>query len=137
MRLLILLASVLALPVAAREPPPEYFTGPYQRVGRTGGDSPELLNDRVRLDPLPDGQGVALRRCQGGGTAVPAEPPLELRPDPEGEVPNILQGKEGPFALWCQYFNDYGNYPVLVCASDMGAAFTLTAATDDLACPPP
>jgi hypothetical protein len=117
----------------AEPPSPEYFTGTFERVGRTADVPAHLMNDVVRLDPLPDGTGVMLTRCLTTGP----EPGLALRYDLFGEVPNLLTGKEGPFEVWCQYFNDYGNYPVLICGSDAGARFTLIAQPDAPACAAP
>ena len=81
---------------------------------------------------MPDGTGVALTRCDS-----PAEAALALRFDRFGDVPNLLSGTDGPFEVWCQHFNDAGNYPILVCGSDMGALFTLVARPDSPDCPAP
>ncbi len=114
---LLLLTGGVAL---AEGPPPEYFTGTYERVGRDGAAVPGLLNDVVRLDPV-DG-GLALTVCGDG----PQEgPPLVLAFDETGDVTNLLQGKDGPFELWCLYANDGDNYPLLTCTSDGGARFLL------------
>lgn len=122
-------ALALCLAVAgaagADTPSPEYFAGTYERVGRSGEAPPALLNDLVRIDPTPGG-ALALRSCGTG----PKEPGglLILDFDRMGEVPTLLVARNGPFELWCQYFNDHDNYPVLTCGSDMGARFTLWAA---------
>lgn len=130
-------AAALLLAVTAQQamaednrPDPSYFTGVYERVGRDAQTPPGLIDDLLRIDPTADGWGIVIRPCDGG----PAEGgPLELRPSGYDEVPNILEGKDGPFGLWCQYFNDHSNYPVLTCVSEMGARFTLWAVTDDRA----
>lgn len=112
---------------SAEGPTPEYFRGVFERVGRTADSPPALMNDFIRLDPTPDG-ALALRSCDGGPGET--DDPLILDFDRLGEVPTLLVGRNGPFELWCQYFNDYDNYPVLTCGSDMGARFTLWAAPD-------
>ena len=119
-------------PMAAAEdgvPDPSYFTGVYERVGRDAEDPPGLINDHLRITPANDGWGLVVSGCDGG----PQEGwPIELRRSGMDEVPNIVEGRDGPFAFWCQYFNDHSNYPVLTCASEMGARFTLWAVTDRL-----
>ncbi|WP_157970886.1 hypothetical protein [Pseudogemmobacter bohemicus] len=126
------LALVLVSGAAAaeeRRPDPSYFTGVYERVGRSGAEIPALIDDLVRIAPTPEGWGLLLYSCAGG--MQPDGWPIEFRPDEYGEVPNILAAKDGPFALWCQYFNDHSNYPILPCQSDMGAQFTLWPVTDE------
>ena len=113
-------ALLLGAGVAGAEvPPPEYFTGVYERVGRDGAVPPGLLNDLVRLDPV-DG-GLLMRVCGAG----PSESLLVLRFDEVGDVSNLLTGREGPFQLWCLYGNDGDNYPLLTCTSDGGARFLM------------
>ncbi|GAB1363611.1 hypothetical protein MASR1M32_28470 [Rhodobacter sp.] len=107
-----------------------YFTGVYERVGRDAGTPPALINDLLRITPAADGKGLTVRSCD---PLAHEGWPLELRPGEFDEVPNILEGKDGPFGFWCQFFNDHSNYPVLTCASQMGARFTLWAITDDRA----
>ncbi len=115
--LVLLLCSGAAL---AEGPPPEYFTGTYERVGRNADSPPGLINDVVRLSPAPG--GVALSECGAG----PQEPlSLVLSFDRSGETPNLLVGTEGPFGLWCVHGNAGDNYPFLSCTSDMGARFLL------------
>jgi hypothetical protein len=105
----------------AEGPPPEYFTGTYQRIGRDGASPPGLLNDPVRLDPA--GEGLALREC-ADPVGEPVSP-LLLEFDRTGEVPNLLIGEQGPFQVWCLHQNNGDNYPLLTCGSDGGARFTL------------
>lgn len=132
-----LLALLLTTPVFAEEglpgapegvPPPSFFAGVFERVGRDASDPPGLINDLLRITPTTDGWGLNLNRCDGSdGDGWP----IELRHSLYDEVPNILEGKLGATGIWCQYFTDHSNYPVLTCASELGARFTLWAVTDD------
>lgn len=127
------LCALVAGPVAAEVPPADYFTGIYERVGRAAGAEPALLNDLVRIDPAPDGAGLLLRVCVPEG--APGSAPLVLQFDRFGDVENLLQGGQGREALFCQFFNDAGNYPILICASESApgeeaARFTLWAKTE-------
>lgn len=122
----VLIAALFAcLPSAGmaepHRPDTGYFTGVYERVGRSGGAKPALIDELIRIDPASDGWGLVLSRCGGGASLV-------LRPDSYAEVPNLLTGA-GDSALWCQYFNDHGNYPVLTCSAEDGLRFTLWAVT--------
>lgn len=129
MRPSLLLLLLCASPAVAEQtrPDPSYFTGVYERVGRNAASPPGLINDLVRITPAATGWGFVMQDC-----AVPADPgaALDMRPSGYDEVPNIVEGKDGPFQVWCQYFNDHSNYPILTCASDMGARYTLWAVTD-------
>ncbi|MBN8631606.1 MAG: hypothetical protein J0L76_12195 [Rhodobacterales bacterium] len=107
----------LAEAVQAERPSVDYFTGLYQRIGRDAEG--KLMEGLVRLDPL--GKGLALTECP----LPDLDPPLELAFDDSFEVENFLTGRQGPFGLSCQYFNDSQNYPILNCWSDGGALFTL------------
>ena len=110
-------------------PDPVYFTGVYERVGRTASDPPGLIDDLVRIAPTAEGWGLLMSSC---GTGMqPDGWPVEMRPGDHDEVPNIIGEDEGPFRFWCQYFNDHSNYPVLTCQTDMGALFTLWPITDE------
>lgn len=133
MRPLVVLVLVLsAHGVAAEEqrPDPSYFTGVYERVGRDAASPPGLIDDLLRIEPAAEGWGIVVRSCTA--LAEPVEQ-MELRPGEYDEVPNMIEGQSGPFAVWCQYFNDHSNYPILTCASEMGARFTLWAVTDERA----
>ena len=105
-------------------PPPDYFTGVYERVGRSGGDAPVLVDDLVRLIPAPGGEGLILRPCAAGGTEV------SLRPESFGDVSNLLSTPAGQDWLGCQYFNDMDNYPILNCHDGRGGRITLWPAND-------
>lgn len=111
----------------AEGPAPEYFRGVFERVGKTGDASPALMNDFVRLDPTPDG-ALVLSTCD----ELPAETgdAVIFDFDRFGEVPTLLVSRNSSPEMWCQYFNDYDNYPVLTCGGDRGARFTLWAAPD-------
>lgn len=111
-------------------PPVEFFSGVFERVGRDANDTPGLINDLIRISPSNAGWGLTLSPCE----ARQEEGwPLELRHSGFGEVPNILEGKLNGTPIWCQYFTDHSNYPVLTCGSEAGARFTLWAVTDDRA----
>jgi hypothetical protein len=119
---------------AISEPFPDgYFSGQYERVGRTADG--KLLDDRVRLSSV-DG-GFALSVC---GDAVDLLPPLRLDFTVAFDAEILLTGREGPFQLWCQPHNDGQNFPILTCTSDGGARFTLwplhdTFTNQDPPCP--
>lgn len=115
--------AALAGPAAAQTPPPEFFTGLYARIGRAAGAEPALLDDLVRIAPGPGG-GLELRVCQPEG--APGAAPLVLHFTRFGDVTNLLQGGSGADQLFCQFFTDLNNDPILVCSS-AGARFTLTA----------
>lgn len=126
-RLVGVVLLLAALPAKAEDFYPEtnYFTGIYQRVGRSAGDAPGLVNDLVRIDPAAEGWGLELRGC-----TTPDAAPLDLRRDTIGEVLNVLVAKEGQSWLVCQFFNDAGNYPILNCESETGTRFTLWALSE-------
>ena len=125
MRLLLPLACMAtAAGAEGYLPPPDYFTGIYQRVGRSGGESPALIDDLVRLIPAPGGEGLILRPCTAGGKEI------ALRPDRFGDVSNLLSTPAGQDWLGCQYFNDIDNYPILNCHDGEGGLITLWPAND-------
>lgn len=132
MRALPLLLALAATAAGAedRYPDTSFFTGVYERVGRDAQSPPGLIDDLLRIEPAAEGWGLRVSRC-----AALDEPgwPLDLRHSGYDEVPNILEGRDGPFGLWCQYFTDHSNYPILTCGSETGARFTLWAVTDDRA----
>lgn len=115
-------------------PAMDYFTGIYERVGRSAGPQPGLIDDLVRIEPAAEGQGLSLSVCAPDG--APGSGALTLHFDPFGEVTNLLQAGEGRAALYCQFFNDAGNYPIIACAgaAEGGEAdrarFTLWPVTD-------
>jgi hypothetical protein len=111
------MAVLLPSVATAERPGFSYFFGLYERIGRDAEG--RFLNDLVRLDPM--GEGLVLVECP-----VPnLDPPMALDYGDGFEAENFLTGREGPFTLWCQYFNDSQNYPILNCQSDGGAVFTL------------
>lgn len=137
MRPAALLAALLAATGATgagAEMPPDYFTGVYERVGRSGGGvEAALIDDLVRLGPDPAGGGLLMSVCLPEG--APGRAPLRLAFETFGDVPNLLSAEDGGQALFCQAFNDAGNYPILACQTDAGAKFTLWAAPDRADCP--
>ncbi len=116
-------------PALADRPVIDYFTGLYERIGRDAEG--KLLQGFVRLDV--EGATLQLSQCPSSGLA----PPLTLAYDDTFETPNFLSGREGPFQLACQYFNDSQNYPILNCRSDGGAVFTLWPMGSETGCPAP
>jgi hypothetical protein len=120
----VVLSLMLAAGLAAAEewgvPDPQYFAGRYERVGRDSNAPRGLIDDVVRIDV--EAGGLVLRDC-GGGEVV-------LTRDRSFETQNFLTGRDGPVRLWCQFFNDSENYPVLACASEAGARFTLWPMAD-------
>ena len=122
---LLLLAGTTAL-ADDWHPEPNYFTGIYERIGRSDGPGFALINDLVRLSPDPTGKGIILTACANSTS----DPAVRLIFDAFFEVPNFVTtvGAENP--LMCQYFNDAGNYPILNCDTGGGARFTLWAKTD-------
>lgn len=127
---LLLALAATAAGAEDRYPDTSFFTGVYERVGRDEQSPPGLIDDLLRIEPAAEGWGLRISRC-----AALDEPgwPLDLRHSEYDEVPNILEGRDGSFGLWCQYFTDHSNYPILTCGSEMGARFTLWAVTDDRA----
>ncbi|MCB6177443.1 hypothetical protein LHP98_04775 [Rhodobacter sp. Har01] len=121
------LAAALALAsgagaAMAEGTPPEYFTGVYERVGRDGATPPGLLNDLVRMNPVPG--GLAVTPCAEG-----AEPLFVLGFETFGDIQNLLVARQSMTVvdLWCLYGNNGANYPLLTCASGIsgGTKFML------------
>lgn len=109
-------------------PDTSFFTGVYERVGRSGAEVPALIDDLVRITPVDGTWALDVFPC---ATVADQDAPIRLNPLDFGEVPNILEGQAGPSGLWCQYFTDHSNYPILTCQSEMGARFTLWPITDE------
>ena len=88
-------------------PPPDFFEGEYELVGRGLGAEGEALLDWVRIVPAPDGM-LLLDACRLGlGT---------LRPDWQADEHMMpLTGRLGEWELYCDMFVDRGNYPQLIC----------------------
>lgn len=134
-----LLAFAAPASAFADVPPPEYFTGVYQRIGRSSGANPVLLNDLWRIDPAQTGalhlspctrSGNTNTNTNTNGTATSIGSAHDLRFARFGDLTNLLEGDGG---LWCQVFNDGGNYPLLSCGAEDGSAFQMRAVTDDRA----
>lgn len=96
-------------------PGPAYFAGTYERVGRSGGPLPALLNDRVTIEPV--GQSVAILGCTG--------PEILMSFGPAYEVETLMTGQQGAVAVDCLFHNNGYNRPILTCQSADGGAFTL------------
>src|SRR5690606_5711803 len=94
---LLLALAATAAGAEDRYPDSAFFTGVYERVGRDAQSPPGLIDDLLRIDPAAEGWGLRVSRC----IAVD-EPgwPLDLRHSGYDEVPNILEGRDGPFGLW-------------------------------------
>lgn len=128
------LLAALAGPAPA-EPPPEYFAGVFERVGRSGDDPPVLFRDHVRL--VPEGRDrLRMLPCDAATAAAGLKPDgLPLVRDRSGEVANLLSTPEGMPWFGCQHFNDMDNYPILACHGDDGSLVTLWPANHFGACP--
>ena len=96
-------------------PGPAYFAGTYERVGRSGGALPALLNDRVTIEPV--GQAVAILACTG--------PEILMSFGPAYEVETLMTGRQGAVDVDCLFHNNGYNRPILTCQSADGGAFTL------------
>ena len=117
--------GAVAAPASAQEPPPpDYFTGIYERVGRDGGTPPGLMNDMVRIVAVSGGLEVSA--CNAGMRSTP----IVLRHDRFGDVGNLLSTGTDEAWVGCQYFNDMDNYPILNGHDGKGALFTLWPAPD-------
>ncbi|OYU39260.1 MAG: hypothetical protein CFE33_12705 [Pseudorhodobacter sp. PARRP1] len=118
MRRRLALALVLvAGPALAKPgtPGPAYFTGSYERVGRTGGATPQLLSDRVTI--TPEGQAVVIAGCSGAA--------LTMSFGPAFEIVNLMTGAQAGVAADCLFHNNGYNRPILTCRLEDGGAFTL------------
>jgi hypothetical protein len=111
MRVLILCTLVAGPAMAQDAPPPDFFAGRYEVIGRDAvGPVDDVLQMRVK------GANLAVESCtRGAGQMV------------------IDRGGEGPFAaltlgdqtLECQWFNTWDNYPLLTCYDNGKARLTL------------
>ncbi len=116
-RVLAVLLAVLAGSSWAKTgtPGPHYFEGVYDRVGRSGGEVPALLNDRVTIAPV--GQSVAIRACAGPDTIMDFGPAFEIE--------YLMTGSSGAVAVECLFHNNGYNRPILTCRAQDGASYTL------------
>ncbi|PZQ99783.1 MAG: hypothetical protein DI533_03820 [Cereibacter sphaeroides] len=114
---LVLLVALQASAVLAKPgtPGPHYFEGIYERVGRSGGASPTLLNDLVTISP--EGQNVVIRGCDGPETLMGFGPAFE--------VEFLMTGQQGNSGVECLFHNNGYNRPILTCRVSDGAAYTL------------
>ena len=96
-------------------PGPAYFAGTYERVGRSGGALPALLNDRVTIEPV--GQSVAILACAGSEILMSFGPAYE--------VETLMTGRQGAVDVDCLFHNNGYNRPILTCQTADGGAFTL------------
>ena len=116
--LAIALGGVLLAETATAKPGtpgPAYFTGTYQRIGRSGGAQPDLLNDKVAI--APDGNLVTIRACAGAETRMGFGPAFE--------IVNLMTGDQAGIAVECLFHNNGYNRPILTCRAEDGAAWTL------------
>ncbi|GLS87352.1 hypothetical protein GCM10010873_23260 [Cypionkella aquatica] len=111
------LIGMLSMPGVAVAKPgtpgPAYFSGSYERIGRSGQAA--LLNDIVTI--VPDGQGVVIAACTG--------PVLAMSFGPAFEVTNLMTGSSAGIVVECLFHNNGYNRPILTCKAADGAAFTL------------
>lgn len=96
-------------------PGPAYFAGTFERVGRTGGDTPRLLNDRVVV--VPDGVNVIMNGCTG--------PVIHMSFGPAFEIVNLMTGDQAGVPVDCLFHNNGYNRPILSCQIADGGAFTM------------
>lgn len=112
--LLALASSATAKPGT---PGPAWFEGVFERVGRSGGTSALLLNDRMQV--VPEGQALAFRACDGRHLAL-------MSFGPAFEIENLLSGRTAAGAAMDCLFNSDGNgRPLMTCRAADGEAFTL------------
>lgn len=107
----------LAGAVVARTgtPGPHYFEGTYERVGRTGGETPALIDDRVTIETR--GQRLAIRACRGPETIMGFGPAFEIE--------YLMTGRQGDVPVECLFHNNGYNRPILTCRAGDGGSFTL------------
>ncbi|MCF1709650.1 hypothetical protein L0V05_12585 [Tabrizicola sp. J26] len=116
--LAIALAGLLLGEAAAAKPGtpgPDYFTGTYQRIGRSGGAEPGLIDDKVAI--APDGDRVTIRGCTGPETLMGFGPAFE--------IVNLMTGQQAGIGVECLFHNNGYNRPILTCQTQDGAAWTL------------
>lgn len=87
-------------------PPPGYFAGTYEVIGRVPGATGEPLSDWLQISAR-DGQMV-LHACRAGNGGLAFNTSTR-----EGAAP--LVGSLGDWMLRCHYTNDSNNYPRLTC----------------------
>ncbi len=103
----LMLATSLPLSVAAQEgPPPGYFAGTYEMVGREPGAAGKPLTDWLRIGAADD--HLQLKTCRRGDGRLAMNPSGH-----EGAAP--LVGNLGDWSLSCHFTNDSNNYPRLTC----------------------
>lgn len=96
-------------------PGPAYFTGTYQRIGKSGGAAPALIDDKVAI--TPDGDRVTIRGCAGPDTNMAFGPAFEIE--------NLMTGHQAGVEVDCLFHNNGYNRPILTCRAGDGAAWTL------------
>ena len=87
-------------------PPPGYFAGTYEVIGREPGAAGRPLSDWLQIQAR-DGQMV-LHACRAGNGGLTFNTSTR-----EGAAP--LVGSLGDWMLRCHYTNDGNNYPRLTC----------------------
>ena len=102
-------------------PGPHYFAGTFERVGRSAGANPALLDDLVTI--TPQGQAVVIRGCSG--------PEMRMDFGPAFELENLMTGSMGMIPVECLFHNNGYNRPLLTCRAADGASFTLWPLTGE------
>jgi hypothetical protein len=115
-----LLLLFCAAPAAAEAPPPDFFAGRYEAVGRDEASPPALIDASLAL--APEGEGLAVTGCGGAAGHLAFEPVFEAG--------NHLHGIIGRWQVWCQFDSNPDNYPVLTCTSEDGLRLTLWPVMD-------
>lgn len=102
-------------------PGPAWFEGVFERVGRSGGETTLLLNDRMQV--VAQDQQLAFRTCDGRPMAL-------MSFNPTFETVNLLVGQNAEGApMECLFNTDGDVRPLLTCQAADGAAFTLFSLT--------
>ncbi len=103
----LLLTTLLPASAGAQGgPPPGYFAGTYEMVGRSPGASGKPLADWLRIEAEED--HLQLKSCRHGNGRLAMTPS-----EREGAAP--LVGSLGDWSLSCHFTNDGNNYPRLTC----------------------
>ncbi|GEM_PF-2988220 len=93
-------------------PPPSFFSGKYEMLGRAPGSDGEILQDRLEMRTEND--ELHLKSCKSGKGSI-------TQRAIQDEHETDLTGTLGDWALNCDYQVDRGNYPRLICTIPSGS----------------
>lgn len=113
---LVLILAAGAAEAKPGTPGPPYFSGIYERIGRSVGGP---VDDLVQITPA--GQGVVIRACRGAAARMGFGPAFE--------IDNLMTGAVAGIDLDCLFHNNGYNRPILTCRLHDGGAFTLWPTT--------